>query len=311
MRVLISGASGYLGGRIARYLSIEGFNVFKGMRRKNKFVNSGLGSKIVELAWTNIEKLEENCAGFDIIIHSAGMNAKDCASNPDEAFRFNGDETGNLVRASVKAGIKKFIYLSTVHVYSSPLIGNFSEKNLPENQHPYALSNLMGEEKVIKETSKSRNTQGVIFRLSNAVGSPLDKHVNCWDLVINDLCRQVVEKKKIELVSSPNIKRDFFPISFLEKTIHEFISAKSIKEDTFNLCSSKSKTLRYMADLVRDRAKKTLKIDVDIKYNALSSLEAKDHLHISNSLLQKYVEIEDNLNKEIDVLLSNCRKWFS
>ena len=310
MKVLISGASGYLGGRIANYLAREGINVVGGGRTETKIDTGGAAIKMIQLGWSNFDTLVENCSGFDVVIHSAGMNAKDCMAYPGVAMSFNGEETGNFVRASAKAGVKKFIYLSTVHVYSSPLSGIYTEKDTATNQHPYAYSNLIGEEKVIEETNKATNTKGIILRLSNAVGSPIHKEVNCWDLVVNDLCKQVVEKSKIKILSRPNIERDFFPIVFLEKTIHKFLFEKDINENIFNFCSSKSMTLKQTAELVRERAKKRLKIDVDIEYSILTHQENHDYLHISNDTLKNYMPIEDNLDEEIDLLLNNCQEWF-
>ena len=265
---------------------------------------------MINLAWYNFEKLVEDCSGFDVVIHSAGMNAKDCIANPEGAIGFNGEETGNFVRASARAGVKKFIFLSTVHVYSSPLIGNYTEKDTATNLHPYAYSNLIGEAKVIEETIKANKTKGIILRLSNAVGSPIHKKVNCWDLVVNDLCKQVIENSKIKILSRPNIERDFFPIIFLEKTIHKFLFEEDIHENIFNFCSSKSMTLKQIAELVRKRAKKRLNIDVDIEYSNLPRQENDDCLHISNDILKNYMPIEDNLDQEIDLLLSNCQEWF-
>ena len=42
------------------------------------------------------------------------MNAKDCIANPEGALGFNGEETGNFVRASARAGVKN---LSTFPLY--------------------------------------------------------------------------------------------------------------------------------------------------------------------------------------------------
>ena len=75
-------------------------------------------------------------------------------------------------------------------------------------------------------------------------------------------------------------------------------------------CSSKSMTLKQIAELVRKRAKKRLNIDVDIEYSDLPRQENDDCLHISNDILKNYMPIEDNLDQEIDLLLSNCQEWF-
>lgn len=48
------------------------------------------------------------------------MNAVDCADNPIEALEFNGVSTARLAQSAAHAGVKKFLYLSTVHVYANP-----------------------------------------------------------------------------------------------------------------------------------------------------------------------------------------------
>ena len=137
MKVLISGATGYLGGRIANYLTREGVNVVRGGRTKTKIVTDGSDTNIISLGWFNFKKLVENCNGFDVVIHSAGMNAKDCIANPEGALSFNGEETGNFVRA--RQGSRKKIYISfDCTCILPPLIGNYT-KDKATNLHPYAI----------------------------------------------------------------------------------------------------------------------------------------------------------------------------
>ena len=107
---------------------------------------------------------------------------------------FNGVATKRLVEAASRAGVKKFIYLSTAHVYASPLVGTITEQTLPNNSHPYASSHLAGESAVLNADERGV-IQGVVMRLSNAYGAPMHKGVNCWMLVVNDLCRQAVQTR--------------------------------------------------------------------------------------------------------------------
>ena len=67
------------------------------------------------------------------------MNAQDSLIDPKEAIEFNGRSTERLVIASIDAKVSKFIYLSTAHVYCSPLHGEISEESPILNKHPYAL----------------------------------------------------------------------------------------------------------------------------------------------------------------------------
>ena len=84
------------------------------------------------------------------------MNSQDCANDPVAALEFNGVATTRLVSAALSSGVKKFIYLSTAHIYSSPLVGKISEETYPKNFHPYATSHLAGEMAVLKAYKKKK-----------------------------------------------------------------------------------------------------------------------------------------------------------
>ena len=73
------------------------------------------------------------------------MNAKDCMAYPD-LLSFNGEETETLL-GLVQAGVKKFIYLSTVHVYSSPL-PDFIQKEIRTTNIPMHIVTLLGKKKL-------------------------------------------------------------------------------------------------------------------------------------------------------------------
>ena len=142
------------------------------------------------------------------------MNSSDCNQSPSSAFHFNCYSTSLLVEASIKAGVSRFIYLSTAHIYSSPLSGQITEDVLPNNYHPYATSNLSGEYAVLS-SPPSDSTKIHVFRLSNCFGAPLNASVNCWSLFINNLCKEVTTQKTITLRSNGGIQRDFLPITDL------------------------------------------------------------------------------------------------
>ena len=164
-------------------------------RTGNEFIYEGVLNKNpdVLIDWFDSSSLKSACESVHVIIHTSGMNAPNSKNNPIKAFEVNGLLTGKLIEAAKTKKVKRFIYLSTAHVYSSPLLGNVTEDICPRNLHPYATSHLAGENILISDDG----IQGVVLRLSNSFGAQVHKDVNCWMLLINDLCRQAVEDKKI------------------------------------------------------------------------------------------------------------------
>ena len=100
-RALVTGGTGYLGARIGKSLAEHGYDVSLGSR--NPFTNGTVeGCDQVATDWDDPEL--KFCKGFDLIIHSSGMNANDCALNPSLALKFNGQTTGQLARKAAFYG---------------------------------------------------------------------------------------------------------------------------------------------------------------------------------------------------------------
>jgi len=209
MRILITGGLGYLGGRLSSHLLNKGYKVFVGTRKNLKSVNAQIsGTTSVQTNWTSSISLESTTRGMDTVIHAAGMNAKACSANPSKALEVNGLNTAMLMEAAIANGVQRFIYLSTVHIYNSPLVGDIDETTLPTNLHPYATSKLAGE-KVVLHAKQMGKILGIVLRLSNGSGHPIYPETKCWHLVLNDLCRQAIEKKELILHSEKSIERNF------------------------------------------------------------------------------------------------------
>ena len=80
--------------------------------------------------WGDDRSLLNACENIDVIVHAAGLNAKDCLENPDLALKVNGIATERLVRAASKQLVSKFIYISSAHVYTDNLSGVIEASNI-------------------------------------------------------------------------------------------------------------------------------------------------------------------------------------
>jgi len=310
MRILVTGGFGYLGGRIAQSLSAEGHSVVLGSRTKQQPPRWLPDASVAQIEWDNSECLLAVCEEIDVIVHAAGMNAKDCLLDPEGAIKFNAKSTEKLVIASIEAKVSKFIYLSTAHVYCSPLHGEISEENPVLNKHPYALSHNKGEDAILFLSKDAKNFEGIILRLSNGVGAPANRNANCWMLVVNDFCRQAMESGIIEINSPSAVERDFFPIELLCNTVNSIIFLNNLNENIINVSSSRTKSLLQIVEIISNRAEKLFGFKPKIVFKNNDVISAKANLKISNNKLRKIVKIEDNLELEIDQLLLKCNEWF-
>jgi UDP-glucose 4-epimerase len=314
MQILVTGAFGFLGGRIAQSLSNSANTVILGSGRELNSPEWLPDVRTVQMKWENQSSLQKICKGIDVIIHCAGVNAQDSQLDPVNALKYNGLYTSSLVEAAKESNVSTFIYLSTAHVYSNPLEGTITDSKCPGNLHPYATSHLAGEQSVLYAGLNS-NMTGIVLRLSNCFGKPVHKEANCWMLLVNDLCRQAVEEKSLTLRSNGKQLRDFISIKSLCEQIEFLLISKDVQSDTnsfvLNVSSGVSMQVSDMAGLIQKRCEKILGYKPDLKINAEDTTIYPKYLTIMPSEIFQNSNEPDNKVQELDELLTFCKKHFS
>jgi len=313
VRILITGGFGLIGGRLGQHLHLAGHQVILGSRNARCSPDWLPQAGVAQTDWNDDGVLERICDGADVVIHAAGMNAQDCAADPVAALEFNGVATARLFGAVSRADVKRFVHLSTAHVYASPLIGTITEGTCPRNLHPYATSHLAGENAVLG-ASRRGQIEGIVLRLSNAFGAPVHKDVNCWMLLVNDLCRQAVQSGRMILHSSGLQQRDFIAMAEVCRVV-EYISTHefdALPPDIFNVGSGVSRSVLELAQLIQQRCKLVLGFEPELQRPEASADEKHEKLEFRLDRLAKMnVIVTSGCSMEIDGLLAFCRASFS
>jgi UDP-glucose 4-epimerase len=312
MRILITGGFGLVGGRLAQQLQRTGHQIVLGSRHAAAAPAWLPEADVVKCAWNDASALAEICRGVDVVIHAAGMNAQDCEADAVAALEFNGLATARLCAAAVRSGVKRFIYLSTAHVYASPLVGSFTEASCPRNLHPYATSHLAGENAVLHAGQRGK-IEAVVLRLSNAFGAPAHKDVNCWMLLVNDLCRQVVVSKSMVLRSAGVQRRDFISLTEVGRAIEHVINLNATKLDggIVTIGGAWAPRVIEMVELVQARCAVVLGFTPAIIRPEPLENEVTLPLDINiNKLLNTGFEFGERVETEIDATLAFCSEAF-
>lgn len=314
MRILISGGFGFVGGRLAVNLALSGHHIVLGSSKPDRLAPWLPQAELAQMVWDDGGALEHICCGVDVVIHAAGMNAQDCAADPVAALALNGVATARFVAAASRAGVKKFIYLSTAHVYASPLLGIITEGTCPRNLHPYATSHLAGEHAVLGARHRGQ-IQGIVLRLSNAFGAPVHKDVNCWMLLVNDLCRQAVQTRKLVLHTSGLQQRDFVSLDWICYVVSNIAVMNDASSNLciLNLGAGVSQSVIEIARLIQQRCKESLGFEPILHRPVDGTNEQPSALNYGVDKLTKIgLKISDDTKTmEVDNLLHYCRATFA
>lgn len=312
--ILVTGGLGYLGGRISRYLEERGdvhlkVAVNRGRKEAPTWLKRG---ELVRLDLLEDVSLEDACRGVKQVVHLAAMNEIESAEDPGRALLVNGVGTVQLLRAAEKAGVERFIYFSTAHVYGAPLAGTITEETLPRPMHPYAITHRTAEDFVLAAHAQRKLT-GVVLRLSNGFGAPAAADVNRWTLLVNDLCRQAVTTGKLVLRSSGLQRRDFITLEDVARATGHFIDipAAACGDGLFNLGGNLPLQIIELVERVAERCSTVLGFMPEVLRPASAPGEAAPPLDYRIDRLRKSgFELAGDLNQEIDATLLLCREAF-
>ena len=174
MRLLVTGATGFVGRAVlARALSEPALQLRGSLRRQVSDLPAGVEQVLVSDLAPDTD-WQHAVSGMDAIIHTAARVhvMRDVATDPLAEFRrINVAGTLNLARQAAEAGVRRFVFVSSIKVNGEATSGEqkFSGQDQPSPQDPYGISKWeaeLGLHKIAAETGM----EVVIVRLPLVYG---------------------------------------------------------------------------------------------------------------------------------------------
>lgn len=189
---LVTGGAGFLGSHIADELSRRGFRVKILDRRPSTWPLQD--QTMIEGDILDVNDVDRALAGADCVFHLAGFSDLNAArTQPQATARLNIEGTINLLESARRAGVGRFVFASTVYVYSRE--GGF-----------YRCSKQACEE-YIEEFGRKFGLEYTILRYGSLYGPRSDDRNGVYRLLL-----QAARREPIRHHGSPEDTREYIHV---------------------------------------------------------------------------------------------------
>ncbi len=166
IKIAVTGANGFVGRHLCRYLAEAGFYVVAIVRGENHVIEGAQEVQCVSDIY-NASRILAALDGCQIIVNLAGRAhiLRDSAKDPVTEFRkSNVDYTRALLKAGARAGVKRIVHVSSIGVNGNANRGQaFHETDIEQPYDAYTFSKLTAE-MLVREDANGYGMEYVIVR---------------------------------------------------------------------------------------------------------------------------------------------------
>lgn len=265
MKYLITGGAGFIGSNIAAHLVEKGEHIrilddFSTGRKEN--IASLVGKvEVIDGDTRDYWTVVEAVAGIDYVLHQAALpSVPRSVKNPLTSNSVNVNGTLNLLEASRKAGVKKFVLASSSSVYGESEELPKHEQMISDPLSPYAVTKLTNEY-YLKVYWELYRLPTVALRYFNIFGPNQDPESQ-YAAVIPNFITAFLEDRPPQVFGDGEQSRDF---TYVDNCVQANILAATngdITGDHFNVACGARYTLNETLNILR----KIIGIDVKAEY---------------------------------------------
>ena len=235
MKILITGGLGKIGSHLCENLYLKhDIIVLENYSNISKFVHS---ADIITGDIRDKNIVEKLINKVDVVIHTAAQISVDKSiENPLNDADNNVNGTLNLLEASRKSNIKRFVYISSAAVYGKPVYLPVDESHPTNPMSPYGLSKFTGE-RYSMLYHELYNLPVTSLRLFNVFG--FQNAEDSYSGVITKFIDRVKNNKNPIIFGDGNQTRDFVYIDDVINAISKTIENDKTIGEVINIGTGK------------------------------------------------------------------------
>jgi UDP-glucose 4-epimerase len=222
MKVLITGVAGFMGSHLADEFLAKGHTVVGIDNLLGGYVeNVPAGVDFHELDLANLNDLHIPFKDVELVIHTACTAYEGLSVfSPALIVQNTVQTTTTVMSASVKAGVRKVVHMSSMARYGTQETIPFTENLVPKPQDPYGIAKFAAE-LLIKNISETHGLEHVILVPHNIIGSR-QKYDDPFRNVASIMINRLLQGKQPIIYGTGNQKRCF---SFMQDVIDPLMKA--------------------------------------------------------------------------------------
>ncbi|WP_455923975.1 NAD-dependent epimerase/dehydratase family protein [Pseudomonas putida] len=216
MKILVTGASGFIGGRFARHALEQGLEVrVSGRRAEGVEHLVRRGAQFVQGDLTDPDLVRRLCIGVEAVVHCAG--AVGHWGRYQDFHRGNVEVTENVVESCLKEQVRRLVHLSSPSIYfdgRSHL--DLREEQVPRRLHDhYAKTKFLAEQKVFGAAEFGMEVLALRPRFVTGAG----------DVSIFPRLLQMQKKNRLKIIGNGLNKVDFTSVQNLNVALMSALMA--------------------------------------------------------------------------------------
>lgn len=256
MRILMTGATGFIGRRMLDFLTSENSNEIICLLRPKSEAEKLPRKDNIKIIRTSFEAQELLTAmnEIDVVIHLAGQMGVPGVTY-EQFYEVNCNLTSKLVDAAVERKVKQFIYCST------PGVLGFG-KRLAAEDEPYAPRNdyektKMEAEKIVRQQCRDTDTKYTIIRPDFVYGPGDTRRIGMYKLI---------RDKHFILTTSG---KSYLHPTYIDDVIQGFICAmlnENAFDQTLNIAAKKDVTSKdYLNTIAECTDSRLIQLNIGIR----------------------------------------------
>jgi nucleoside-diphosphate-sugar epimerase len=248
MKILITGAKGFIGSHLAQYLDLKGHE----LKLIDNF--SHPSHNPIKVDYGDIRyyyDIASSVEWSDIVIHLASqIHVDKSINNPEETIETNVKGTLNILEACRKFN-KRLIFASSSEVYGTSQTGLMDESHPLDSQSPYAASKVAGD-RLCHAYFRTYDLPVVILRNFNTFGPFQNDGQDgaSYGAVIGIFTRAALKNKPLKIYGDGRQERDYMYITDCIQGYGLCINNRDLEGHVLNIGSGETITINELANMI-------------------------------------------------------------